>query len=312
MKWLQIVEAVIEKHLHVKKEGSDYYGEIYVDYRDKDLSEQTIAKILEATSPRDQFFEILNEWECNQLPYELAYVEAEIKKHLDWEIVDKYWDEIEEWINEHFHFHYDPKDFSASILMDIIVDTGDANYDYILNCVFPHYNGQKDEILSNEASILWLAKQQGYTKRQLNNALRNQEFAGSKFLESMHREVLNCTSHMNALTFMVSLSLEEAMDLLEQYHAEEKLNQSYTLTERKGRGYMMLCQSTTCGLYDAWMGGGSMLEIVLEKDVKLPFRCIRSLAPDVGDRSIKSVYGVIDSMWTSNAITMVHPMKKTA
>lgn len=42
----------------------------------------------------------------------------------------------------------------------------------------------------NKSSILWLVKQQGYTKTQLNNAIRKQDFSNSKFLESIYEECI--------------------------------------------------------------------------------------------------------------------------
>ena len=40
----------------------------------------------------------------------------------------------------------------------VVLDTGDANYDFSLNQVEPAYNGVAIEDISDEASILWLAK----------------------------------------------------------------------------------------------------------------------------------------------------------
>ena len=109
------------------------------------------------------------------------------------------------------------------------------------------------------------------------------------------------------------LSLDEAFDLVEQFNAEAELNDSYTFSERKGRGYMTLKKTTKCGLYDPWMGAGSLLELELEKDVKLHFKCVDSILPDGGrGYSISDIYGMCESAWTNNAVTLVHPMEKTA
>lgn len=311
--WLEEVEAIIEKHLYMKKEGDEYNKDIFVDYDEKYLSKETVKEIFEAENPRQFFSEKIWEWEGDQRHYELEYVEGVIKQHMEEETKDLYWDEIEVWIEESFHFYYNESDFTAEVLMDIIVDTGDGNSDFTLNCVSPHYNCTPGEIIDNDASILWLAKQQGYKKSQLNKALRNQEYSGSKFMESMYEEVANCTSHMNALVFMVNLSLDEAFDLVEQFNAEAELNDSYTFSERKGRGYMTLKKTTKCGLYDPWMGAGSLLELELEKDVKLHFKCVDSILPDGGrGYSISEIYGMCESAWISNAVTLVHPMEKTA
>ena len=65
-----------------------------------------------------------------------------------------------------------------SVCVNIIVDTGDGNYDFVLNDVYPHYNGRYGDIVPEEASVLWLVRQQGFTKRQLNQALRQEQYNG--------------------------------------------------------------------------------------------------------------------------------------
>ena len=42
--------------------------------------------------------------------------------------------------------------------MDVLVDTGDMNYDYTLNAVYPHYNGREDDEIDDKASLVWLLR----------------------------------------------------------------------------------------------------------------------------------------------------------
>jgi hypothetical protein len=81
---------------------------------------------------------------------------------------------------------------------------------------------------------------------------------------------------------------------------------------RKGRGWILLDKSTTAGLYDPWSGGGSILEIRLDRDVRLPIRCIETAKQD-GCRgySIREVYGCNSCLWTET-LKEIHPMKKSA
>lgn len=62
---------------------------------------------------------------------------------------------------------------------------------------------------------------------------------------------------------------------------------------------MVLGKDTTCGLYDSWNGGGSVLEIELDKDVKLPIKyaeiCVEGCRMRGYD--VNEVYGLIDSCW---------------
>ena len=76
----------------------------------------------------------------------------------------------------------------------IIVDTGDENYDYVSNDMYPHYNASSNDVIAEEASILWLIRQQGYKKHQLNKALRYEDYSGSKLLKSIRTEVANCST----------------------------------------------------------------------------------------------------------------------
>lgn len=70
---------------------------------------------------------------------------------------------------------------------------------------------------------------------------------------------------MNALVFLVKMTLEEYFTLRDGIDKEKKRNESYNLSERTGRGCLVLSKDTTCGLYDSWNGSGSVLEIKLEK-----------------------------------------------
>ena len=118
---------------------------------------------------------------------------------------------------------------------------------------------------------------------------------------------------MNALVFLVKMTLEEYFNLRDAIDKEKKRNESYNLSERTGRGYLLLSKDTTCGLYDSWNGSGSVLEIKLEKDVRLPFRCIASADHDgCHGYGIREIYGCGSDLWSDNAVKLIHPMKKAA
>ena len=57
-----------------------------------------------------------------------------------------------------------------------------------------------------ESSLLWLARQQGYTKTQLKQAMRERP-AERNFMRSVYEEISNTTTHMNTLTFMVKMTI---------------------------------------------------------------------------------------------------------
>lgn len=311
-KSIQRIKTIIEKHCYLKYDEKNdcYIGEIYADYRDG-LEKSTIKEIFEAKNPKDKFYEMMDDWYIDsEFDYKDEVIK-EIENYFDDDIIEyeeKYEfieDEIRDWVRDHVYFncpydHYLKQD----VAVDIIVDTGDENYDYTLNCVYPHYNGIYGETMDNQASLAWLTKQQGYTKTQLNKALRDAEYGESKYLKSVREEINNCTTHMNALTFFIEMSLGELLDLHEKI-SDDNTNDNKegyrTVQKRNGKGYIILDKSVNCGLYDNWNGAGSILELELDKDVKLPLKYISSALPD-GCRGygVDDIYGMCMSFWRSN------------
>ena len=116
-----------------------------------------------------------------------------------------------------------------SFRVNIMVDTGDGNYDYVLNSVYPCWYGSYNQKIDDRAGIVWLAKTQGYAKGQLWNVLRKGDVPAPKgFLESMRVEVANISSHMNTVTFLVEMTLRDLMEL-------NRLIKLQEIRERLGR-----------------------------------------------------------------------------
>ena len=297
-----------------RDEHGNFYTEIYADYRDE-LDDRTLKKICDEENPRWAFYDWLDEayqdcvWDYeDQAIKEVLEDEdfAKIASELDE-------DEVREHLRDMFYVKLPEKHYlNQDILVDILVDTGDLNYDYTLNNFGPHYDARENEPIPEESSLLWLARQQGYTKTQLKQAMRERP-AEKKFMRSIYDEINNVGSHMNTLTFLVKMSLEEYFHLTDAIVKERERNKSYTMNGRKGRGWILLDKTTTTGLYDPWNGGGSLLKIHLDKDVRLPIRCIDTAKHD-GCRgySIRGIYGVMTSSWWGDTLKEIHPMKKSA
>lgn len=304
--------AKIISDIIIEKTYCDYHDgyftcDVYADYRDC-AEDDTIIKWCKSDNPRDAFYEDMAEWYLESE----WYCEDDVIKCVkeNWNSSEYPYDDnqefIEDWIKEHLavnlpYDHY----LKQSVCVDIVVDTGDENYDYVSNDVYPHYNARVNDVVPEEASILWLARQQGYKKCQLNRALRYGEYSDSKLLKSIRTEVLNCSTHMNALTFFVEMTLEELFDLQEALKDNGKNDPALEkkayrcVWERKGRRKIVIDKSAVCGLYDNWSGGGSILEIELEKDIVLPMKYISTAWPDGGrGYAVTKVYGVSHSMWT--------------
>ena len=297
-----------------KDDNGVFYREIYADYRDA-LDDRTLKKICNDDHPREKFRELLDEWYCD---CEWEYADNVIKHVLkDEDVIElvKNLDEneVRDLIQKQFYVRYPEKHFlNEDVLVDLIIDTGDQNYDFVSNSIGGHYDASDDSI-PEEASLLWLARQQGYKKSELKKALAGRGNSQSPLLKSIYRETLNCSSHMNALVFLVKMTLEEYFTLRDGIDKERERNKSYYLSERTGRGYLLLSKDTTCGLYDSWNGSGSVLEIKLEKDVRLPFRCIASADHDgCHGYGIREIYGCGSDLWSDNAVKLIRPMKKAA
>jgi len=302
-------EEVLDR-ICFRDEHGNFYTEIYADYRDE-LDDYWLQKICNSTDPRDGFYEWLDEAYLYSLWDHEDYIIGEILKDEDVAaIVSKLdQDEVREHLRDMFYVKLPEDHFlSQEVLVDILVDTGDLNYDYTLNNFGPHYDARDNEAIPDESSLLWLARQQGYNKTQLKKAMRERP-KEKNFMQSIYDEINNAGSHMNTLTFMVKMELREYFNLASAIVAERELNKSYTMDGRKGRGWILLDKSTTTGLYDPWNGGGSLLEIRLDKDVRLPIRCIETAKQD-GCRgySIRDIYYCSTSLWTET-LKEIHPMK---
>ncbi|MDD2269238.1 MAG: hypothetical protein PHY15_06780 [Eubacteriales bacterium] len=280
----RLVRKILENETSLTKVDNGYYeGEIYVDYRDE-LEDSTIRKIFKNDNPREAFDNIMDEILFEADIYEDEEIMSVILKHLPDGMYETYYQFILDFVSTYVSYAV-PEDhyLAKQVEIDILLDAGDANYDYSLNAVYPCYCGSYDEDILDEAGIVWLAESQGYSKEQLKAALYESECGDSRFLKSLRNEVLNTTTSLNAVTFFANMTLGECLTLNEKVAAGENV---------------LIPAGTPCGLYDPWNGAGSILEIELEKDIVLPAKNIDSILPD-GTRgySVSEIYGMCLSFW---------------
>lgn len=276
--------------------------EMYLDYRDT-LSNDTLYKIMTADNPREYFNELISDWTIDGSLYYEDELENTIRKELsedEKEFFEENEDELRDWFHENYYFYYDAEHYNETVKVNIMLDTGNANSDFtrdnILNYCNYYSNGGKD---LKDSSILWLAKQQKKAGLLVKAIKGNQ--TDDKFVNSCINELENLPSHMATLTFLVNMKLFDYFDLREAMESEKELNKSYILEERKGTGTITISKDTMCGLFDVWSGGGSILEIELDKDVVLPIKCIWKAEIETGKSeygySVDSVYGFVGSAW---------------
>lgn len=306
----------------VRQEDGTFTCEICADYRDE-MDSRTAIQILQSYDPMQAFWEQLDEWYQN---YQWALgdeLEQDVRAKLtapDGPYPKGLSDEDDEQMLHALHelvlFTLPEEHFmKQTFCVNIMVDTGDGNRDYTLNSVHPCWYGEYNAPIDPKAGIAWLAQTQGYTRGRLKRALRKGDMADPKgFLESMCVELANLSSAMSTVTFLVELDLEQLMELNRLIRFQDRDGVHYDSRKNPYCGYIILDKDTETGLYDPWNGGGSVFEIQLEKDVKLPIKYIRSALPDGGDGySIGFVYGMCGSAWQSGGVKTIHaPVKLTA
>lgn len=316
-KYARVKEIAVDclKGMYLRENGDGTFtDELYADYRDE-MSNETATQIITDSDPYAHLFEYLSDCyfdseycEREDLKNKVADALEKSGEFSDDEIVDLDM-HLDELVYDLVSFAY-PEDhyLKQKFLVDIMVDTGDGNYDYTLNSVYPCYAGEEGETIDNKASIVWLSKTQGYGKKEMSLELKKGDVSEpSGFLQSLRQELANLPSHMSVLTFLVEMSLEELIELNRGIRLQERNGRFYDATKIPYCGYIVLDRRTETGLYDPWNGGGSIFEIQLKKDVCLPIRFIRSALPDGGDGySIESVYGMCCSVWREDMVKKIH------
>lgn len=282
-----------EELLKVVIKGAQKGIEVYADYRDVlyDENFKEIQKRIEQSpneSPMSIFCEYISELYEDYCLYNDDM--EDIKSILSDEGVD--YDDLDEEVQEEvveafrenvfYDYPYDHY-LGQKVCINIVVDAGDANYDFGINEVYPHYDGDYDTLkksgVPEESCISWLAKRQGYSKMELRKALLHDEKVESKFLQSIYEELINTSSALPSLTFMKSMTVEEWLKLL-------------------GERYINISKDTRTGLVDFWNGAGGLLEIELEKDFKFDKKFVYEIRPDCTYRyGVLDIYGACESLY---------------
>ena len=275
-----------------------YFDEPYIDYNDK-LDDKEISKILKSDDPERMLIDIL--CDCYE-DDEWQFKKQIINKFQETEAGSKYsWEEIYNELPEIWYFGIQYECYEQQeVCMDILVDTGDMNYDYTLNAVYPHYNGREDDEIDDKASLVWLAKTQGYTKEQLQNQLTNgkDKLDVKGFLETVYQEVINCSTSCPTLIFPIKMTLEQAMKICQIINKRDEGGYKYNPEKREDCGSIVIDKNVDCVLYDYDEGGGGCWGIELEKDVELPIKFIHIAIPDGAlHYSMKECYGVTSECW---------------
>ena len=291
-----------------KDEECGLFVQLEADYDDQ-INEQDLKKIFEATEPKYAFDDLISEiWQDYEYDERESLVN-EILEKANLDPTDCY-DDVNDIVLSRVDFRLPYEHYlNQEVLVDILIDVGDGNYDFSVNQPFSFYGRGPD--IDPNSSILWLAKNQGYKKNEILKALRNGDFQNSKFLMSLEREIQNTSTGMNALCFLAKMTLRQLFELHDAIGMEKEGYVKYHPKKSKGNGFIVLDKEICCGLYDPWNGAGGTLEIHLDKDIKIPLKFIDSAMPD-GCRgySIREIYVMEECVWKKDMIKEIHSMKR--
>lgn len=259
----------------------------YADYRDR-FSDEDVADALESDDPGELLYSNLEDsyfdFRCDLISQAADDIEMYIEDHSEDGLDAEGRSDLFDYLDEAVRFDYDDAwnhYLNEEYKCDITIDVNDID--------FPYNDGEYDYDLS---SVLWLAEQQGYSKEELGRMLNDPDYKmESRFMKSLHAELMNTSSQYNTLTVLVRLRL---VDLL-------YINRLY---KKGSKEEITIGKGATIGLVDFVFGGGSVLNIELEKDLIIPVRYIEECIPDDGlrkrgafDCSVDGIYGLVGSAW---------------
>lgn len=313
---LERIKNIIRDHnteLGIDIIDNDHFSiEIYADYRDE-ISDETVTSILESDDNQNSFYEAIfnmymdyaEELRCNAIESIICLLQDDDADNFDEDEIRDICCELISIELPYDHF------LDQTFHVPIMLDTGDGNYDFSMNSLYPCWYGEANTEIDETSSLLWLANQQGYTELQLRSALAQGDLANPHgFLETVRQECANLTSSMSTVTFLVNMTLRDLMTLNECISLQDINGHNFDARKNPDCGYIMINKKTVCGLFDPWSGGGSVLEIELEKDVKLPIKFIFSAIPDLnrhnGRYGVDSTYGLCSKVWSYGGVDQIH------
>ena len=273
----------------VKKENGDFYyyeTELYTDYRDE-LDHTHIKKILDSDNPMDEFNELISESYFESECYERDYMVDEVMKkiHEYYELDDlqenvELEDEVREWIEDYVNISlpYD-KFLRQDIKLNLCTDFyNESNTDFTCNSFY--LDGIPYQKKLPKGSITWLVNSQGYKMDELYNDYYGTKKSDSKFIQSVSEELDNSTYSMQLLTFFIRMELGDFIEW------------------KTKKSDFVIQKNINCGLYNPWNGSCGMLEIKLEKDIKIPYKNIYSLDYDGSlGYGVDEICGLVDEFW---------------
>ena len=218
--------------------------------------------------------------------------------------------------------HYLDQQVKVNIMLD---SKDEANQDFVViaeqnEALCGRFSPEEaKESLAKESGLTFLVQQQGHTMEELQQTMsayqeffygenadhsasyerRYADFEKSRnpFLVSVCLEMDNIVNAMNSMTILASVSLKEFAEMM-------KPGKEITFPK-----------DAMVGIFSPWNGGGSVLEVALEKELSIPSDKIWDVQIEGAkldyQYSLDSTYGLIGSAWKEvKAIKDAAPEKK--
>lgn len=267
------------------KDGRNYVLGIHVDFHYSGLCNLTVKDLLDMGD--DYKFKIMENLFSEH--YELDVLnERVIQEVMNDDLLKSLIieDNLYSFLADSFMFDFPTHIFNKFyVRLNILLDFGDANYDYTLN---NPESINSEEALEN-SSLLKFIELSGYSKEDFIKYFNDEEDfdedeVKSEFFSDVYNEIINTTTGMNALTMFVSVPFLEY----------NQLDYKDSLSFKKG---------TNLGLYDPFSGAGSVLEIESINEITISKENMRiEVEDDMAGYAVEDIYGSIDDLWKSTIV----------
>jgi hypothetical protein len=289
--------------------GPDCYYEIYWDYRDE-LSPETIVDAIEKYKEDgyDTVYDYLTDYIFeHNIDIDLDCIGdiEEAVQNCDNEAVKRAYELSDNFVDDLYQAGYkgintntDDLLSRSELRMNVMFATPkEENMDMgsivtsFGSYALPDIDRLNETDLDN--ALVYLIHQQGHTVKEVYDCLFEnprgfRSVEPSEFVKSVVNEIVNNPSEaMSELTALIKINGEDLDDFIKKINSNEE--------------GLCMCfdKGTTVGIYNEWTGGGSVLEIELEKDLVIPTSMVRRV--EIESRQSKytldSVYGLCGSAW---------------
>ena len=312
-KYIGFLRSRIENYCD--REG--YYTYYRCGYDDH-ISEETIAKYfydyIENQHGYEKFSHYLENYMWDEWLYDYdGYLWCDIKEDFDnavdeglLEDVDLEWDDLYE--AGYQGVSYDINEFVDGVKINILLATAnELNHDlssinqcYTQGHQFRYDNEDKQDEYEKSLEdncLAYLVKQQGYDVDDNYIGSEDMAVSSNKFLKSVADELYNSYYDVcQCVTVLTTASLDDLDDLADILLKRDDCKKTITVSK-----------NTMLGLLAPFIGGGSTLDICLDKDFEFPSAYVYDVQIECRDQrsgihrfwTVDSIYGLCGDAWDS-------------